>query len=252
MLPWRLRLSCWVLCSGRRDSPLQASSTPWIAHSFPCRPLGNSLQLLRSWGFLLLFLPPSLSVTALLAAVTLLWPCAVAFAMCKGRKFHFLACSDGALHPSRNLHSFLHPHPPVLRRIHCWVCVWLISGGGTILHFSYSKKNKSLLPFEIFMFKYIYFAEFRGVFLYQAPPLVWTQQQGFSVKFQHQMGFLCKKKNFFKVTWSLLKALLPMETVKYLDFLLVFIQVFWGSKVNIPKSNLIPSSSLDFKGFQMI
>lgn len=87
-------------------------------------------------------------------------------------------------------------------------------------------------------------------------PLLWSEHSSrdFQWNSSTRWGFLCRKgkKNFFKVTWSLLKALLPMETVKYLDVLLVFIQVFWGSEVNIPKCHLIPSSSLDFKVFQMI
>lgn len=41
--------------------------------------------------------------------------------------------------------------------------------------------------------KYIYFAEVQRLFLCQVPPLVCTQQQGFSLKFQHQLGFLLGK-----------------------------------------------------------
>jgi len=87
----------------------------------------------------------------------------------------------------------------------------------------------------------MYFAEVQGVFLYQVPPLVCTQQR-FSLKFQHRLVFFWGKgkKFLLKLTWSLLKGLLPLETVKYLDFYLSFFR-FTGAQGKYPE---ISSDSL--------
>lgn len=182
-----------------QDSPLEPNSTPCIAH---LSLLSNFLQLLQRWEFVLLFLQPSVSQLSLLQwhccdLVLRLLPCAEA-----GNVPFYLPlvpvwwCFTPIM-KSAQLFCVLTPPssiPP------CWLRVWVISGGN---HFAlFIQQKEQSLPFEkIFVFKYIYFAEFQGVFLYQAPALVWTHQQGFSVKFQHQMGFLCRKgkKNFFKV-----------------------------------------------------
>lgn len=88
--------------------------------------------------------PPEVSQrdTALSAAVTLLWPRAEAFAMCKGRKLPFLAspwclcwwCFTPTT-KSAQLFVFSHLPHPVLRRIHNWMCVCVISGGNSFALF---------------------------------------------------------------------------------------------------------------------
>lgn len=102
--------------------------------------------------------------------------------------------------------------------------------------------------------KYIYFVEVQGVFQYQVPPLVCTQQQGFSLKFQHQLGFFSgerERKTYSNWHDHYLKDYFLWRLLNTWVFTCLFSDLL-ELKVDIQKSHLIPSSSLDFKGLQVI
>lgn len=212
---------------------------------------GNFLQLLRGWELVLLLLHASLNGTEGYSTLLLLQYCqdisaSLCWDFCWGRYVQRQKTSHFSL-PLVPVQMMLYTHHEICTALYILKIAPLLKQVKAVTVASFSLLIRSLY------FKYSDFAEVQGVFLYQVPPLACTQQQRFSMKFQDQLFFFLWKGKETYSNWQdhYLKDYFLWRLSNTWIFTCLFSDLL-GLQVNIQKSHLLPPSSLDFEGFQVI